>query len=306
MLLGLIIFILALLAALVSWSAYVARGVERWVPMDGRLVEVPGARLHVVELGPEGAPAVVMVHGILSQLRVFSHSLAGRLARDHRVILVDRPGWGYSRLAGARLGIAGQADAIAALIDRLGLERPLLVGHSMGGAVSLALALAHPGKVRGLALVAPYTQPIERPPEPLKGLVVPPALRRLIAWTLAVPIAMRMGKAKTAEIFHPDPVPADFAIEGGGALAIRPASFEQGAFEMRAAPPAMQAQAARYGEIALPVAILYGHGDTLLDPQLHGADTARQIPGATCTLIEGGHMLPITHAGQVESWMRGL
>ena len=292
----------ALVAALALWSGYGARGGERLVPLDGRLVEILGARLHVVELG-EGPP-VVMVHGILSQLRVFSHSLAKRLASDHRVILVDRPGWGYS--SGPRLGVAAQADAIAALIDRLGLEKPLLVGHSMGGAVSLALALAHPDKVRGLALIAPYTQPIERPPEPLKGLVVPPALRRLIAWTLAVPIAMRTGRAKTVEIFRPDPVPADFAVKGGGVLAIRPASFEQGAFEMRAAPPAMQAQALRYGEIALPVAILYGHGDTLLDPELHGTDTARQIKGATCTLIEGGHMLPITHPDAVEAWLRAL
>ena len=296
----------AILAALVLWSAWVARGIERWVPMDGRHVEVPGARIHYADLGPRDAPAIVMVHGIMSQLRVFTHSLTEALARDHRVIVIDRPGWGYSALTGPRMGIAAQADAIAAAIGALELDRPLLVGHSMGGAVSLALALAHPDMVRGLALIAPYTQPIERPPEPLKGLAVPYGLRTLIAWTIAVPIAMRTGKAKTVRVFHPDPVPADFPIRAGGALAIRPKSFVQGCFEMGVAKEAIERQAPRYGEIGLPVAILYGRGDALLDPELHGTDTAAAIPGAACTLIDGGHMLPVTHAGETETWLRGL
>jgi pimeloyl-ACP methyl ester carboxylesterase len=299
---AIVIGVAALLIALGLWSTHVARRIEALVPMDGALVEVPGVRLHHVDLG-EGPP-VVMVHGILSQLRVFSYALAGRLARDHRVVLVDRPGWGWSALTGPRLGIAEQADAIAALIERLGLEKPLLVGHSMGGAVSLALALRHPGKVRGLALIAPLTQPIERAPEPLKGLLVPAWLREVVAWTIAVPLALRTGAARTAEVFAPDAVPGDFGIAGGGALAVRPGSFVQGSFEMAHARAAMEALVPGYGGIRVPVAILYGRGDALLDPELHGTDTAAMIPDGRCTLVEGGHMLPITHPDMVEGWLR--
>jgi pimeloyl-ACP methyl ester carboxylesterase len=302
----LLLILLALVAALVLWSAFVARGVARWVPMDGKRIDLPGVRLHFVELGPEGAPAIVMVHGILSQLRVFTYGLAGRLARDHRVIVVDRPGWGYSQLRGPRLDLAGQADAIAALIEVLALDRPLVVGHSMGGAVSLALALRHPQAVRGLALIAPFTQRVEQPPEPLKALAVPSFLAPLIAWTLAVPLSLRTGPAKTAAIFAPDPVPDDFAIRAGGALAIRPTSFQQGSYELHMAPDAVAAQAARYRELTLPVAILYGRDDALLDPALHGEQTAAAIPGATVTLVAGGHMLPVTHPDETEAWLRGV
>jgi pimeloyl-ACP methyl ester carboxylesterase len=158
-----LVVLAVVIAALVLWSAYVSRGVERWIPMDGRQVEVPGVRIHVVEMGPADAPAIVMIHGILSQLRVYTYALAGRLARDYRVVVMDRPGWGYSTLTGPRLDLAGQADAVAAAIAALGLEKPLLVGHSMGGAVSLALALRHPRAVRALGLIAPYTQSIRRP-----------------------------------------------------------------------------------------------------------------------------------------------
>jgi len=294
------------IGALILWTAYVARGVERWVPMDGRQVEVPGVRIHYVEMGPADAPAIVMIHGIMSQLRVFTYALAGRLASDRRVIVMDRPGWGYSVLTGPRLDIRGQADAVAAAILALGLEKPLLVGHSMGGAVSLALAFRHPGAVRALGLIAPYTQPIDQPPEPLKGLVIPAPLRPLIAWTIAVPLSMRTGRAKTVAVFAPDPLPEDFPIKAGGALAIRPASFQMGCYEIEMAPEVMKAQAPRYGEIAIPVSILYGRQDALLDPELHGRKTASAIPHGAIEMLDGGHMLPVTHVDATEAWLRKL
>lgn len=291
---------------LAGWSAYVARRVEEAVPADGGRMEVGGARLHYVDVGPDHAagPAIVMVHGLMGQLRNFSHSLAGMLATDHRVILVDRPGWGYSKLTGPRPGIAAQGAMLGELIERLGLEQPLVVGHSMGGAVSLALALQRPELVRGLALIAPYTQPFERPPAVFQALVVPAVLRGLLAWTLAVPLAMRIARARSRAIFAPDPVPADFPVRGGGLLSIRPASFLAGTFEIGIAKAEMEAQAPRYGEIAVPVAILYGVGDTLLDPALHGRKTAEALPDARFETIEGGHMLPVTHAAEVDSWLR--
>lgn len=294
------------IAALVLWSGYVARGVEHWVPMDGRQVEVPGVRMHVVEMGPADAPVIVMIHGIMSQLRVFTYALAGRLAADHHVIVMDRPGWGYSTLTGPRLDLNAQADAVAAAIAKLGLEKPLLVGHSMGGAVSLALALRHPQAVRGLGLIAPLTQPIDEAPAPLKGLVIPAPLRPLIAWTIAVPLSMRTGKAKTTAVFAPDSLPEDFPVKAGGALAIRPASFQMGCFEIDHAPGAMQVQAPRYGEIAIPVSILYGRQDALLDPELHGRKTASDVQNGTVALLDGGHMLPVTHVDATEAWLRGL
>ncbi|MBX3565470.1 MAG: alpha/beta hydrolase [Sphingomonas sp.] len=299
-LLGLVV----LIAALVGWSAYISGKIDKAIPAEGQRLTVDGVDFHYLDIGPRDAPAIVMIHGILSNWRVFTYALAPALARDHRVVVIDRPGWGHSRLTGGRLDIAAQAEAIAALIGKLGLTRPLLVGHSMGGAVSLAIALAHPDKVRGLALIAPFTQPVERPPEAFKGYALPAPLRLPISWTLAIPIAMRTGKARTTEVFHPDPVPEDFALRGGGMLAMRPAGFQSGCYEMGMAKGAMDAQAPCYGELKLPVSILYAHGDTLLDPELHGTDTAAAISGAKIEIVEGGHMLPVTQPELVEKWLR--
>ncbi|WP_066727047.1 alpha/beta fold hydrolase [Sphingomonas pituitosa] len=291
---------------LAGWSAWVGRKAEEMVPADGRFVDVDGARLHIVELGPRDAagPAIVMIHGLMAQLRNFSHSLAGRIAQDHRVILVDRPGWGHSRLTGPRPDLAGQGRMIAQLIETLGLTKPLVVGHSMGGAVSLALATERPEVPGALALIAPLTQVVHQPPAVFRGLMAPAALRAPIAWTIAVPMAVAMGKRGAEAVFAPDPVPADFATAGGGVLSARSSAYQMGSFEIRMAEQAMPPLVARYGEIRVPVSILYGRQDALLDPALHGERTAGEIAGATLTLIEGGHMLPLSHPDETEAWLR--
>ena len=289
---------------LAGWSAYVARKTEELVPPDGQFAEVPGARLHYVDTGPRDAPAIVMIHGLMGQLRNFSHSLSERLATDHRVILVDRPGWGHSSIEGPRPGIIAQAGMVAALIEQLGLDAPLLVGHSMGGAVSLALALDRPELVGGLALIAPLTQPVTTVPKPFAALLAPSPLRPAMAWLVAVPAGSVTGPKAAQEIFAPDPVPADFGIRGGGALSLRPKSYMAGSFEIRAAPVEMTKLAERYGALRLPVAILYGREDRVLDPALHGDKTVGAIPGATLELIAGGHMLPVTHPEATEAWLR--
>jgi pimeloyl-ACP methyl ester carboxylesterase len=291
---------------LAGWSAWVGRKAEEMVPADGRFVDVDGARLHIVELGPKDAagPAIVMIHGLMAQLRNFTHSLAGRLAKDHRVILVDRPGWGHSRLTGPRPDLVAQGRMIAQLIETLGLEKPLVVGHSMGGAVSLALATERPEVPGALALIAPLTQVVDQPPAVFRGLNVSPMLRAPIAWTIAVPMAVAFGKRGAEAVFAPDPVPADFATAGGGALSARSSAYEMGSFEVRMAEKAMPPLVARYGEIRVPVSILYGRQDALLDPALHGERTAAEIAGATLTLVDGGHMLPLSHASETEAWLR--
>ncbi len=126
---------------LAGWSAYVGRKAEEMVPADGQFAEVVRRLPPLCRPEPRGRrPAIVMIHGLMGQLRNFSHSLAARLAADHRVILVDRPGWGHSLLERVTAGDrrTGGSDRRA---DRAARTRkPLLVGHSLGGAVSLRWA----------------------------------------------------------------------------------------------------------------------------------------------------------------------
>ena len=302
--LGLLIVIAALIVALLLWSRALTRRAERLVPADGTFLDVPGARLHYVDRG-EG-PAIVMVHGLGGQIRNFSYALSDDLARDFRVIIVDRPGWGYSHVTEpGQPSLPEQAEMVAALIRALKLDRPLLVGHSMGGALSLLLAQAHPELVRGLALSAPLTQPIDTLPEPFTALKIEsPVVRGIVAALLAAPMGSMRSATNAAAAFAPDPAPADFGIRGGGLLSTRPASFRAGSAEVSVAPGTLAAMVENYPSLRVPVAIMFGRQDRLLDATLHGERTAAMIPGATIDLIDGGHMLPVVWAKESAAWIR--
>lgn len=283
-------------AGLALASTLLARDAERRVPADGDHLEVEGSRLHYIDTGGSGPP-IVMVHGLGGQIRNFTHSLTELLDGDCRVIAVDRPGSGYSvAREGERPDIREQGRLVARFVHKLGLKRPLLVGHSLGGAVSLAAALAAPGQFGGLALLAPLTQPMDQVPEALRTLQRDSALARAaVAQVFGVPLG-RLGKRfNERAIFTPDPAPADFGTRGGGLLALRPGNLDAAMFEIAAARDDLLAMTPRYGSLDLPVSILFAREDNLLDPDLHGARTARAIPGATFEEIDGGHMLPVTH-----------
>jgi len=296
----------ALGSGLAAFSGATARKIEKAVPRDGSLVEVNGEKLHVVDRGR--GPPIVLIHGLGGQLRNFGRPMVDDLARDHRLILVDRPGSGYStRAPGASARLHVQAETIAELIRILKLDRPLIVGHSLGGALALSLALNHPDVVGSLALIAPLTQvqSIDDVPPVFKPMVIrSPAVRKAVAWTVATPMGMMKAEAALKEVFAPEPVPADFGIEGGGLLAMRPNNFYASSSDLVDLEGELEGMVERYPTLSIPVSILYAPGDNLLNSQLHGERTAAEIPGAEIELVEGGHMLPFTQPELTASFVR--
>ncbi|MEH3119339.1 MAG: alpha/beta hydrolase [Methylorubrum populi] len=248
------------------------------------------------------------MHGLGGQLGNFAYALLDRLSDRFRVVLFDRPGSGYSpRSWRASADLPGQAEAVAGVIRHLRLERPLVVGHSLGGAVALALGLAHPGLVGGLALIAPLTQPRDTVPAPFRLLAIRSRLLRMgTAWTLATPLAILRSRGVLATVFGPDAVPSDFATRGGGLLGLRPSSFYAASSDLIAAARDMPGLAARYPGLAVPVAILYGADDRVLCPREQGEGLRRALPATRLDLVPGGHMLPVTHPERVADWIASV
>lgn len=286
-----------------AYSAHVARRVDRMVPPDGKFTTIRGRRIHYRDTGQ--GPAIVMIHGLAGQMRNFA-AVVPLLSASHRVVLIDRPGSGHSTGRGTDT-LTDQAAIVADLIDALGLDRPLIVGHSLGGGVSMALALNYPEKIAGLALIAPLTQVQEDVPAAFRGLVIEkPVARAIIANTLAIPM-MRLRSAESrVTLFAPEPVHPAFDIEFGGVMLARPRAFYAASSEMVAVNDALAPLVARYGEIALPVRILFGEGDQILPAPVHGTRTAGQITGAQCTILpDAGHMLPVTDPARVAAFIAG-
>ncbi|RZL72765.1 MAG: alpha/beta hydrolase, partial [Sphingomonas sp.] len=277
--------------------------IERQVPADGAFIDVPGARVHYVDRGA-GRP-IVLLHGIGAQLRNFAYGVADDLASEYRVILMDRPGSGYSMPTGDQPGILGQAAVVAAFIDKLGLDRPLLVGHSLGGAIALGVATHHPDAIGGLALLAPLTQPAGAMPAPMAGAIRHGGFgREAFANLIGTPLAQATFGWRWGKIFAPESVPADFATRGGAALGNRPMSVDAAMLEMASVDDDMAAVAARYGSLSLPVAMLYGRDDQVVDPAVDGEHARLAIVGASLEMTEGGHMLPVTHPQVTGAFIR--
>ena len=305
--LAIVLLVLAIVVCgLIGFAAYTTRQVESADPPRGRFLEVDGCRIHYVDEG--AGPPLFLIHGLGGQLGNFTYALVGRLAKEFRVVAVDRPGSGYStRPDGADARLRAQGDVLARVIGALKLDRPLVVGHSMGGAIALAIGLDHPECASGLALIAPATQVVETTPAVFRGLDIrSPLLRWIVAWTLATPIGIMNADRVLGQVFGPEKVPPDFIRLGGGALGLRPQSFYAASTDMESINDGFAEMIRRYPSLTIPVGILFGKGDQLLDYRLHGQATKDQIPGLDLKLMEGGHMLPVTAPDAVADFIRGM
>jgi pimeloyl-ACP methyl ester carboxylesterase len=302
-----VLLLAALIAGLVWFTANTARKVEAALPPCGRFMEIGGERIHYVDTGGAG-PTVVMIHGLGGNLLHFDYALAGRLSGEFRLILVDRPGSGYSsRAAGSDATLTAQAAAIARLIGALGLKRPLVVGHSLGGAVSLALALDHPDCVDGLALLAPLTHAQEEVSAVFRPLLIRSSLvRSFIAWTLATPRGIRRGPAVLKEVFAPEAVVADFPLRAGGILGLRPRAFRAASSDIVSINDVLPGYVNRYPSLDKPIGILFGTADRLLDYRKHGLAMKASCPALDLELIDSGHMLPMTAPDRCAALIRRI
>ncbi|MDB5825424.1 MAG: alpha/beta hydrolase [Herminiimonas sp.] len=299
-LVALIALCIVTLAAVIAagfgiFTRRIVKRVEAHMKPQGRFVEIGDVTFHVHEQG-QGS-SILLIHGLAGQLQMFTYGVAGKLAQRFRVVSIDRPGSGYSiRSPETPADVSTQAAAIAVLIEKLALGPTLVVGHSLGGAVALALAIEHRSCVAAVALVAPFTHLLDaKVPAPFRVLtIVSPLLRKLFAWTLAVPASIAGRRAVLAELFGPEPVPHDFPTRAGGLLSLRPSHFIAASRDLQALTACMPAIEARYGELTVPVSVLFGKGDRILDWKPNGEDFIARVRGATLQLVEGGHMLPVT------------
>jgi len=286
--------VIAVIAALFAIGGVSAWRSEKMTPPIGAFVDVDGVRLHVLDIGPRDAPAppVILIHGASVNLRDMKMALGDRLSRSRRVIMIDRPGRGYSTRPADGWRLELQARLIHDAAAKLGAEKPIVVGQSLGGAVALSYALKYQEDMSGLVLLAAVSH--EWPGgvawyNKASGWPVIGTVLRRIVIPIYAPFAAKTG---VIESFAPDEAPEGYYEKSGLTLLFRPRDFRNNAADIRGLKPQIIAQQGRYTEIRLPTAIVTGANDTTVSPTIHSAALAREIAGAYYSVIpDTGHAL---------------
>ena len=271
------------------------------------LASAPRA-LHFRDGGPRDedaeAPVVVLVHGASTSLLDFETSLRPPLEAHHRVVAVDRPGSGWSAVREAAIGDPRrQAAAVVEVLDALGIERAVWVGHSWGGAVVMAALLDHPERIVGGVALAAATHPWDEPLPRAIRLTATPGIGHVLAACWIAPLGRRVLDDAVADSFKPEPPPDDLDgyLEATGApLTVRGDSFRTTALDLVGLQTALAEMAPRYPEITRPLLLVNGDADPVIPPERHAGRVAAQLPSARTERVDGaGHILHHTRTDRI-------
>ena len=270
-----LILLAACLAALWGWTQHRARShearAEAAFPPEGQIITVQGHPVHAVVMG-EG-PDLVLIHGASGNTRDLTFDLAPRLAQDYRVIVLDRPGLGYTpRINRTGATITQQAALLQEAAAQLGADKPIVLGHSYGGAVALAWAVTQPNHIAALVNIAGAAEPWDTGLSTYYRVLSHPVLGPLVIPLLTAFVPDSRVEQAVQEIFAPQEPPAN-ALQRANLLG------------------EIEALHTRYAEISVPVEIVHGTADTTVGVSIHSEPLAAQVKDAHLTVLDGiGHM----------------
>lgn len=297
----------ALTAAALAACALVVqrktRAVEAAHPPRGRFVDADGVRLHFTVHGRDESPqTVVLLHGNGATGQEMEISgLAKLLAERYRVIVFDRPGYGHSdRPADRPWGPAQQADVFHSALQRLGVREPIVLGHSWGALVALAMGLRHPDALGSLVLVSGYYFPSLRLDVPFLSSPALPGIGALMRRTVSPLLGRLLWPLMIRRLFAPAAPTAAFTRGYAAWMSLRPSQLRASAAETAALIPAAYALRRHYGELDVPAVLVAGAKDRLLSSRWHSARLHDALPRSWLRVVEGaGHMVHHVAPGQV-------
>jgi pimeloyl-ACP methyl ester carboxylesterase len=277
-------------AALANW--YLANKAEHDNQPSGRFIEIDGLRLHYTERG-QGKP-LILLHGNGSMIEDFASSgLIDKASQAYHVIAFDRPGFGHSERPRSKIWTPqAQAELIHKALRRLGVSRAVVLGHSWGAQVAVALALKYPQDVAALVLASGYYYPTLR--ADILALSAPaiPILGDVMRYTIAPLIARAIWPLLMRKIFGPASVPSKFKRGFPKSMAVRPSQLRAGAEETALMIPDAFAFRGQYHELQMPVVIVAGEDDRLIDFDEQSGRLHREIKHSTLHKVLGtGHMV---------------
>ncbi len=305
MLIELIIALLIIIGILVLISFLVLYLNGKKIPPPYHFVESQGIKLHYFEKGT--GPPIVFIHGSNGSLQDFKLSIMDGLSQDFRTVAFDRPGHGHSETHFDEGGRTSHGDLVIEGWKKIGIQRPILVGHSSAGAVLMDVAVNRPDEVNAIVLISGVVHSSGLEKVPVKGLyrtISRKYIGSLLMWTLIIPLGGLIGNWLVKFTFAPDPVPEVYR-KLGIALALRPKSVRAEANDLACVEPTLMAVEADYPKIRVPLIIVYGESDQNVPPEEQSIRLSKEVPSSVIiSLPNTGHMPMFTKTEEVTEAIR--
>ena len=308
------LLVLVVLAAAIGSAAYTwvkSVAFERQFPPLGTFVRVDQRLVHYIDHPasdptPDHVP-LFFVHGASGNLRDPRLAFADSLGETQRLIFADRPGHGHSDYLPGHADPRRQAAHLVGLMDELNIDQVVLVGHSMGAAVAVTLAVDYPERVVGLLLLAPATHPWPGGVAWHNHVAAIPLIGHAFTHMVTLPVGLDRLEEAVDTTFWPQRKPGTYLNDIGAFLALRPKAFRVNAAEIAALHRHVTAYRERYSEIRVPVEIVTGDADQTVLWTIHSRGLEADITDAHLTIIpNGGHMPHHSHPDVVSEALKRL
>jgi pimeloyl-ACP methyl ester carboxylesterase len=286
-----------LLTGLYGYNQMKFKQAEAAYPPTGSFISVEGVNLHYIRKG-EGTP-VVFLHGGVLNANDFQQVVEMAASRGYQAIAFDRPGYGYSeRPLKEKATPAVQARLIHGALQQMGVEKPIIVGHSWSGLLAMTYALAYPDELSGIVTLAGAMYKEGYPAEhgdPISKIVAAPVIGKLFLHTvLGSPLGKALANSSMKQTFAPEPVPEGYR-ETALSLWLRPGQFKANREDILAFPPAAKKASELYKQIKSPAVIMVGEDDPFGTKE-QAIRLKSDLPHAQLIVIPHvAHMIPQHH-----------
>ncbi|HBB97143.1 MAG TPA: alpha/beta hydrolase [Blastocatellia bacterium] len=262
-----------------------------------KFLTVDGTRLHFVIEGA-GRP-VVLIHGNPGSGQDWTRVLTP-LAAHHRAIAFDRPGHGLSqRPKHGDTTVEVQARLLHDALKQLHIERPIVVGHSWGGALALVYAINYPGEVAGLVLVAPAAYESQDAESVLTNLAAVPVIGDAANFVLTPLFGASVVRSELKKAFSPDPVPENY-LRSVLSEWTKPEKVKSYSIDDALLNDCLKKLSPRYAEISVPVSILAGDSDLIVSEKGNAGRLHDALPKSRLIVLpKTGHQIPFTRSQAV-------
>ena len=284
---------LGLLLLLWFYAAWTTWRIKSTYPPVGDFVAVEGLRLHYQKRGKlrDGVAPAVLIHGASGNLRDMMNALGDALATETCVIAFDRPGHGWSERGADMASPTAQAQLIRNALRELGIERPVILGHSWGGAVAAAYAVQFGDEISGVVPLSGALFPWPGGIAWYHDVIAMPVVGSVFLRTLITPAAQMLAPAGVAATFKPNEAPEGYAEAIGLPMIFRASEFGANSEDVRSLKENLAAQSARYGEISAPTIVITGNADFTVSPKIHSYAFHHAVKGSELIKLKGvGHM----------------